>query len=647
MNKTKTPVFRKVHTLVIGSGAAGLSAAVQLHRRGVTDILILSEGLDKGTSINTGSDKQTYYKLSLCGSDADAPRLMAQNYFAGGSMHGDLALTEAATSAQAFLNLVGLGVKFPQDAYGQFIGYKTDHDPRKRATSVGPYTSRDMCLRLIEEVKRRKIEVIEKRVVVLLPTIGVGAKKRVAGAIAVNPAGEFESYAADNIVFATGGPGGLYQTSVYPAVHTGGIGLAMLAGARCQSLPEAQYGLASTKFRWNVSGTYMQVIPKFISTGANGEDAAEFLRPYFKSAGEMNSLVFLKGYQWPFDPRKVCGGSSLIDILVYIETVVKGRRVWLDFRENPADYGFAEMSAEAQEYLRRSGADALPSPLARLRRMNPGAIALYKEHKIDLAKERLEIAVCAQHNNGGLAGNHWWESPNLRHFFPIGEVNGSHGVYRPGGAALNSGQVGAIRAAEYIANVYGKSDLPLEEAKAAFTQMLKDLALYAWPEQRQEDWRTVRAEFQARMSRYAAHIRSADGLKTAVKEARRQWARIREHGGGSYDSARGFAESLRNIQLCYAHLIYLEATLTQVDSGVGSRGSALVLEPRGTKAHPQLPPEWSFAAEDEGFRAKVLETSFTAAGGCTNRWVACRPLPESDEWFETAWATYRAGGIYK
>ena len=54
-----------VHTLVIGSGAAGLNAAVQLAQDGVNDLLVLTEGLDKGTSINTGSDKQTYYKLSL------------------------------------------------------------------------------------------------------------------------------------------------------------------------------------------------------------------------------------------------------------------------------------------------------------------------------------------------------------------------------------------------------------------------------------------------------------------------------------------------------------------------------------------------------------------------------------------------------
>ncbi len=46
-----------VHTLVIGSGAAGLNAAVQLAHQGLEDLLIVTEGLEKGTSINTGSDK--------------------------------------------------------------------------------------------------------------------------------------------------------------------------------------------------------------------------------------------------------------------------------------------------------------------------------------------------------------------------------------------------------------------------------------------------------------------------------------------------------------------------------------------------------------------------------------------------------------
>ncbi len=651
MRKTATgkTSFRQVHTLIIGSGAAGLAAAVQLHRRGVTDMLILTEGLNQGTSINTGSDKQTYYKLSLCGEGGDSPRQMAQNLFEGGSMHGDLALAEAANSATAFLNLVNLGVKFPQDRYGQFVGYKTDHDPRQRATSVGPYTSRDMCRCLIEEVRRRKIGVLEKRVVASLATVTEGGRLRIAGAIALNARGEYEQYAAQNVIFAAGGFGGLYKASAYPAVHTGGIGLAMRIGAACQSLPEAQYGLASTKFRWNVSGTYMQVIPAFVSTNADGKDEQEFLRPFFASAGEMNSRVFLKGYQWPFDPRKVAGGSSLIDLLVYIETVIKGRRVWLDFRRNPAGYVFGDLSAEAREYLHRSGTDGLATPLARLRKMNPGAIALYQEHKIDLAKEALEIAVCAQHSNGGLAADHWWQSLNIRHFFPIGEVNGSHGVYRPGGSALNAGQVGALRAAEYIAGAGDEAPLKSAAAREALARAQCEVeALATAARVGLRTWRQERAELQERMSRCAAHIRERAALRRGVKDAKAQWKRIAATGGGRYDDVAGQGQSLRNVYLCFAHLVYLQAILAQVEGGAGSRGSALVLQAEGAEVHPGLEDCWRFASEDESFRAKVLQTSVNPQTGIArSKWIPCRPVPQSDEWFETAWAAFHTRAFFR
>ncbi len=92
-------------------------------------------------------------------------------------------------------------------------------------------------------------------------------------------------------------------------------------------------------------------------------------------------------------------------------------------------------------------------PVDRLISMNSPAVELYRQHNIDLASEPLEVGVCAQHCNGGLKGNIWWES-DIRHLFPVGEVNGSHGVYRPGGSALNSGQVGSRRAAEFISFKY-------------------------------------------------------------------------------------------------------------------------------------------------------------------------------------------------
>ncbi|MBN1888090.1 MAG: FAD-binding protein [Thermoflexales bacterium] len=640
-----------VHTLVIGSGASGLNAAVQLRAGGVEDVLIVTEGLHMGTSINTGSDKQTYYKLGLYGQEADSPLAMAETYFAGGSMHGDLALVEAATSAQAFLHLVDLGVPFPRDRYGQFVGYKTDHDPRQRATSIGPYTSREMCRALIRRVKELGIEVRENRNVVQLLTVGRGDEKRAVGAIALGEDGQLEVYAAENVVFAVGGPGGLYRTSVYPDVHTGAIGLALMAGARAQSLPESQYGLASTSFRWNVSGTFMQVIPRFISTEADGPgdavgDGREFMLDYFDSVGKMNSTVFLKGYQWPFDARKAIGGSSLVDILVYVETALKGRRVFLDFRRNPAGFNFDDLSQEALAYLARSEA-LLDTPIARLRKMNPAAIELYAEHCIDLPREPLEIAVCAQHNNGGLAGNHWWESTNVKHLFPIGEVNGSHGVYRPGGSALNAGQVGALRAAEFIAHRCAGWTVPEDQVRQAARQAVNTLqAWIARCDGAGSSWQAEREEFQTRMTRAGAHIRSLEELPRAVEEAWSQFERL-ERSACSYETPAGLAEALRNRHLCFAHAVYLGAILFALRSGAGSRGSCIALARDGDKVHDRLGDQWHIAPEGLAFREQVLETVVSSEGQVQNEWVARRPIPSADAWFETAWANFRSGAIYE
>ncbi|MFC1585580.1 FAD-binding protein [Fibrobacterota bacterium] len=644
--------LHKTHTLVIGSGAAGLNAGVQLAAVGMKDMIIVSEGLDKGTSINTGSDKQTYYKIGMCSNDNDSPEALSQAYFAGGSMHGDLALVEAGLSGRAFLNLVNLGVQFPRDKYGQFIGYKTDHDPLKRATSFGPYTSKEMCKVLINEVKRRNIPVHENRVVVSLLTVTEEGKLRAAGALAVNRdekdmTRSLEIYQAENVVFGTGGPGGLYKTSVYPHVHTGGIGLALQAGATAQSLPESQYGLASIKFRWNVSGTYMQVIPRFISRDADekGEEV-EFMRPYFQSAGAMNSAIFLKGYQWPFDPRKVVGGSSLVDILVYLETVIKGRRVYLDFRKNSQEFDFDSLEHEAREYLEKSGA-LFGTPVERLKKMNRPAIDLYADHNIDITAEPLEIAVCAQHNNGGLAGNLWWESINIPHLFPIGEVNGTHGVYRPGGSALNSGQVAGFRVSEFISNRYKNGTLDEKAFTLKAQQGIKDVL--DWTKKAGDagnSWQAVRDEFQNRMTKAGAHIRSAEVLQSALPEARKQWKQL-ENKGCSFSTTRGMAEALRNRQLCFAHLVYLEAVNFAIQSGVGSRGSALVLDRNGKKAHQDLGDEWRFMEENPQFRDQVLETRALEDGTVEHEWVPRRSLPHTDPWFETAWAEYRQGEIYK
>ena len=625
--------MKKLNTLVIGSGAAGLCTAVRLHERAGNILEIYTEGLHMGTSYNTGSDKQTYYKLGMYGTEPDSPVLMARDLAAGGSVHGDLALVEAAMSVPAFSHLTSIGVPFPHDEFGQYIGYKTDHDPRRRATSCGPYTSRDMCESLIGEIKRRNIAVSKQKVAVKLLT----DRGRCVGAVFVDRiTGRFEAVTAANVVFAVGGPGGLYETSVYPKVHTRAIGLALEAGAQARNLAESQFGLASLKFRWNVSGSYMQVLPRFVSVDENGVER-EFLREYFDSAAEMYDMIFLKGYQWPFAAGHV-PGSSLIDIFTYVETVERGRKVYLDYRTDPADLDFAELSSETRDYLTKSGALG-SSPLERLKKLNEPAIELYADHNIDLAKEMLEVAVCAQHNNGGLAADLWWESVNLKRLYPVGEVNGSHGVTRPGGSALNAGQVGAFRAAERI---YMRErddfdpDAAEKIAEGALAELQKQLERPA-----SLDWRKERQTFQRRMSKAGAFVREKTQVETALAEAKAQYAELQADGLGGL-APDALAETLRNRQLCLAHIFYLESIRGQILE-TGSRGGSIVLSETGRAIHPKLSEKWRTAPENESMRSRIATCTAGADGMPVTDSEECRAVPEPDGWFETVWREFREG----
>jgi succinate dehydrogenase/fumarate reductase flavoprotein subunit len=185
-----------------------------------------------------------------------------------------------------------------------------------------------------------------------------------------------------------------------------------------------------------------------VSVDADGTED-DFLFEYFQDPYEGLSMVFLKGYQWPFDPQKAQSGSSRIDLLVHRERTEKKRRVYLDFTRNPFDIDFTKLSEEAYAYLQKAGA-TFGTPMERLAKMNAPAIALYQQKGVDLGKEYLEIALCAQHCNGGVAVDLWWQS-SVKGLFAVGECAGTHGISRPGGSALNAGQVGALRAAQYIA----------------------------------------------------------------------------------------------------------------------------------------------------------------------------------------------------
>ena len=488
---------KRYNTIIIGSGCAGYNAAVRLYDLGIADICILTEGKNYGTSRNTGSDKQTYYKLSLCGAHADSVRKMAETLYAGGGVMGEHALCEAAYSTRCFMHLVELGVPFPTNGFGEYAGYKTDHDPRERATSAGPLTSKYMTEALEREAEGRGIEILDGLRAVEILT----EENEVRGVASVSVTdGSFLLLECQNVILSTGGPAGIYETTVYPESQHGGTGLAIAAGALLSNMEQWQYGLASTDFRWNVSGTYQQVLPRYISVDAEGCER-EFL--YDALEKEANDRVFLKGYQWPFDTRKM-DGSSKVDLLVS-EEIARGRRVYMDFTKNPKGLAadFSSLSKEAYSYLANS--DALfGTPIERLEKMNPAAVALYASHGIDLHTDPLRIAVCAQHCNGGVLVDADWQS-TVHGLYAAGEAAGTFGVYRPGGSALNATQVGSLRAAEHIAKAKRKESQAPHFTPPHIRYGNSNLA-------------ALKGQLQGGMSAYAAFDRSTKEMEVLFSE---------------------------------------------------------------------------------------------------------------------------------
>lgn len=561
-------------TVVIGSGCAALNGADWLAQLG-EDVLLVTEGMNSGTSRNTGSDKQTYYKLSLAGDEADSVGEMART-LARPDVHGDVALCEAAGSARCFLKLAALGVPFPTNVYGEYVGYQTDHDTRRRASSAGPLTSRLMTEALEASVCARQVQVEDELLACKILTDEQG----VAGLVCLDlQAQDWMLIHCAHVVQCTGGPAGIYRDVVYPESQFGMSGMAFEAGARGINLHCWQYGLASVAFRWNVSGSYQQALPRYVSVDEDGV-MREFLADQLGETEAINR-TFLKGYQWPFDPSKV-EGSSRVDLLVKAETDL-GRRVYLDYRQNPRGYHLSAISEEARSYLVNCGA-IQDTPIERLRAINAPAIDLYRTHGIDLETDMLEIRVCAQHHNGGIEVDSNWQT-SVPGLYVCGEAAGTFGATRPGGTALNSTQVGSMRAAEHIAH----------DSKRQVHRGAKQPPLTV---PTQSDNQTMEF-FQGEMSRVAAFQRDEKGMQ-ALRDMGQRLLSTQEPA--MLDDPC-LADRLRFRDLLLTQQAVLDGMLT--------------------------------ALRDDR-HAGVLITQQDGS-----HWEAARPLPERDLWFERVWKTYR------
>lgn len=650
------PIYR-AGCVVVGSGAAGLRAAVELKRRG-DDVVVMSQSAWGGTSACSGSDKQTLHTANTA-DQGDNFKAMARAIRAGGAMDEDTAYVEAVGSARMMASLQFLGLPLPQDSLGGTLRYQTDHDEVGRATSCGPRTSRLMVKVLAEEAIRLGIPFFNHTTAVKILTEGDGAHRRIVGVLALRASDRTETnefglalFACKVLVLAAGGPGELYRDSVYPNGCFGSLGLTLEAGIELVNLTESQFGIGTRRegFPWNLSGTYVQAIPHIYSLDADGREH-HFLAAYYRTTQEMASNVFRKGYQWPFHSTRMLDfGSSLVDLAIFRESAA-GRRVFMDFNRNPLAvpgdlrFDLERLDDDVKHYLGNAGAgQALP--IQRLRHMNPLAIELYRRYKVDIAAEPLEFAVNNQHMNGGIMVDTWGRS-SLAGCYAIGEAAGTHGVTRPGGAALNAGQVFGTRVGEHIgasgrAKVASRRDL----RAAAGDGMLKLLALLKTDSPLTV--KAIRADVQARMSDKAGLICDPESVSAALAEARRLNAQIRQHGI-AYDRAAEAGRALQWQQMALASEAVLEALDYFIRNGGGSRGARAICDAAG-ESLPQSstgPLEaFRFRKEKDTHREEQIVVRLDGERMA----VGTRPNRKFDEtarsFFERDWPAWLTGKIY-
>lgn len=222
------------------------------------------------------------------------------------------------------------------------------------------------------------------------------------------------------------------------------------------------------------------------------------------------------------------------------------------------------------------------TPVARLAAINAPAIELYRSHGIDLTKERLEISVCAQHHNGGIAVDADWQT-SVPGLYVCGEAAGTFGRTRPGGTALNSTQVGSMRAARHM----------------AADQRIPGEAVCIVPDVPQGDVEAETERQQREMTRVAAFLRDEKGMQALAEQTEQALSCMAP-------------ASLEDQQL-EQRLKLLDILLTQREVLSAMRCS---MQETGTSG--------------------VLLT-----GNGHSKRVPARPFPERDLWFERVWKKYR------
>jgi L-aspartate oxidase len=244
--------------LIIGSGIAGLRAAISLAEAGTVVILTKADPRESNTGYAQGG-------IAAAFGDDDSPELHARDTMSAGD---GLCLAEAVDvlvreGPRYVRELIDWGVAFDRDARGQpALGREAAHSVR-RVLHVRDATGRSLGQVLGQTAAGHpRVRVFDDALAMSLIVRGGVCR----GATFLDRDGRVREADAERTLIASGGAGQVFRETTNPAIATGdGIAMAFEAGARVADLEFVQFHPTAL----NVAGA-----PRFLlSEALRGEGA--------------------------------------------------------------------------------------------------------------------------------------------------------------------------------------------------------------------------------------------------------------------------------------------------------------------------------------------------------------------------------------
>ena len=233
--------MNKTDHLVIGSGIAGLTFALEVADRGSVILVTKKHHSESNTNYAQGGI------AAAIGSEDSYEKHIDDTIRAGAGLSDHRAVTFMIREGpNRIRDLQKWGVSFSyfwRDksqvlALGREGGHSTS-----RIVHKADYTGREVEQTLVQRCQEhRNIEIIEHSAVMDLALVRRGGKARCVGAWVLTPGGKRELIVAPVTMLATGGCGQVYLHTTNPAIATGdGIAMAYRAGTRIANLEFMQF----------------------------------------------------------------------------------------------------------------------------------------------------------------------------------------------------------------------------------------------------------------------------------------------------------------------------------------------------------------------------------------------------------------------